>query len=319
MDMQDGSREVMLVEVGMRDGLQNEPTPVATASRLAMIEALLAAGVRRFEVVSFVHPGMVPQMADAEALVAGLPDRPDASYIGLTLNERGLDRALATREGGRRGIDEVGCVVVASETFSRRNQGRGIGAVVAATRAIVRRARSEGMRSTVMISAAFGCPFEGAVAPQRVLGLVEELAAESPDELSLADTIGVAVPAQVEELFAAARARVPHIPWRAHFHDTRNTGIANCWAAVRAGVRRIDASLGGLGGCPFAPAATGNTASEDVLYLLHRSGFATGIDLAAMIAATKRMEQIVGHALPGSLARAGDFVPRPSAATSGTP
>ena len=309
--MQDGGGEIMLIEVGPRDGLQNAPEAVPTATKLALIDRLIAAGLRRFEVTSFVHPKKVPQMADAEALVAQLPDRPDVSWIGLVLNERGLDRALATRAGGR-GIDEAGLVIVASDSFSRRNQGMSMAESVRAACRIIARARAEGLKTTAMISAAFGCPFEGRVPPQRVLALAEELAAAGPDELALADTIGVAVPAEVEELFAAARERVPAIPWRAHFHDTRNTGTANVWAAVRAGVRRVDASIGGLGGCPFAPAATGNVATEDVAYLLARSGLEAGLDISALIETTHWLEGELGRPLPAALARAGLPTGRPA-------
>ncbi|MFM7348863.1 MAG: hydroxymethylglutaryl-CoA lyase [Erythrobacter sp.] len=297
---------IELVEVGPRDGLQNEPGIVATADKLALIERMTGYGARRLEVASFVHPDRVPQMADAESVVAGLPPLADCTYIGLALNKRGLLRALATRDGGARGIDQAGCVVVASDSFGERNQGQTIAEALAETRAMLRLARAEGMRAQVTISVAFGCPFEGAVAPARVLAIAEELAAEAPEEIALADTIGVAGPREVGELFSRLGALLGgRIPLRAHFHDTRATGIANAWAAYQAGVRVFDASLGGLGGCPFAPGATGNIATEDLVYMLERAGIATGIDLPAAIAANRGFAEVIGRPLPSAVARTG--------------
>lgn len=294
-----------IVEVGPRDGLQNEPETVQTAAKLALIEAMLGYGARRIEVASFVHPTRVPQMADAEAVIAGLPDRSDATYIGLVLNKRGVMRALATRESGARGVDQVGCVVVASDTFGQKNQGQTIAEGIAENRAMLRFARDQGMRAQVTISAAFGCPFEGAVKAETVLAIAEEMAAERPEEIALADTIGVGVPAQVEDLFGRLGDLLGgSIPMRAHFHDTRGTGIANAWAAYQAGVRILDASLGGLGGCPFAPKATGNIATEDLVYLMEQSGVATGFDLAAAIAANHNFARVLGRQLPSLVARA---------------
>ncbi len=299
----DGAIE--LVEVGPRDGLQNEPEIVSTEVKLALIERMIGYGARRLEVASFVHPQRVPQMADAEAVIAGLPDLADCTYVGLVLNKRGLMRALATREGGRRGVDQVGCVVVASDTFGQKNQGQTIAEGLAETRAMLRFARAEGMRAQVTISAAFGCPFEGEVKPATVLAIAEELAIEGPEEIALADTIGVGTPYEAGELFGLLDELLgPAIPMRAHFHNTRGTGIANAWEAWRAGVRIFDASLGGLGGCPFAPRATGNIATEDLVYMMERSGVATGIDLAAAIAANKWFAGELGRELPSAVARA---------------
>ncbi len=299
----DGAIE--LVEVGPRDGLQNEPEIVSTEVKLALIERMIGYGARRLEVASFVHPQRVPQMADAEAVIAGLPDLADCTYVGLVLNKRGLMRALATREGGRRGVDQVGCVVVASDTFGQKNQGQTIAEGLAETRAMLRFARAEGMRAQVTISAAFGCPFEGEVKPATVLAIAEELAIEGPEEIALADTIGVGTPYEAGELFGRLGELLgPAIPMRAHFHNTRGTGIANAWEAWRAGVRIFDASLGGLGGCPFAPRATGNIATEDLVYMMERSGVATGIDLAAAIAANKWFAGELGRELPSAVARA---------------
>ena len=300
---------IEIVEVAPRDGLQNEPEILPTIAKVALIEQVIAAGARRIEVASFVHPARVPQMADAEAVIAALPDRHDVSYIGLALNKRGVMRALATREGGRRGVDEVGCVMVASDAFGMRNQGQTAQTSMAEARAMIGFARDHGLRASVTIAVAFGCPFEGAVPPARVLDLARGVLEAEPDEIALADTIGVAAPGEVADLFAALRAITPsHIPLRAHFHNTRGTGIANAWAAISAGVGVLDASLGGIGGCPFAPRATGNIASEELIYLAQRSGIAHGYDLAAMIAANRWLAGVLGRELPSLVARAEEGV-----------
>jgi hydroxymethylglutaryl-CoA lyase len=297
--------QIELVEVGPRDGLQNEPDIISTAVKLDLINRMIGYGARRLEVASFVHPQRVPQMADAEAVIAGLPDDPACTYIGLALNKRGVMRALATREGGTRGVDQVGCVIVASDTFGQKNQGQTIAEGLAETRAMLRFARAEGMRAQVTISAAFGCPFEGEVKHDTVLTIAEELAIESPEEIALADTIGVGTPWEAGELFGKLGALLGGtIPMRAHFHNTRGTGIANAWAAYQAGVRIFDASLGGLGGCPFAPRATGNIATEDLVYMMARSDVKSGIDLEAAIAANKWFAGMLGRELPSAVARA---------------
>ncbi|WP_086608876.1 hydroxymethylglutaryl-CoA lyase [Erythrobacter donghaensis] len=296
---------IELVEVGPRDGLQNEPDIIGTATKLALIDRMIGYGARRLEVASFVHPQRVPQMADAENVIAGLPDRKDCTYVGLVLNKRGVMRALATREGGKRGVDQVGCVVVASDTFGQKNQGQTIAEGITETRDMLRFARAEGMRAQVTISAAFGCPFEGEVKHSTVLAIAEELAIENPEEIALADTIGVGTPFEAGELFGKlGELLIGKIPMRAHFHNTRGTGIANAWEAYKAGVGIFDASLGGLGGCPFAPRATGNIATEDLIYMMARSGVATGIDLDAAIAANKWFAQLLGRELPSAVARA---------------
>jgi hydroxymethylglutaryl-CoA lyase len=302
-------RSIEIVEVGPRDGLQNEAVEFSTADKLCLINLAIDAGVRRIEVASFVHPGLVPQMADAEALVAGLDDRSDVTYLGLTLNMRGATRAAETRASGR-GIDEIGCVAITSDTFGQKNQGQTSAESVAACHEIIAFAKAEGMGAGVTISAAFGCPFEGEIAPGRVVDLAKRLADDEPRELSIADTIGVAVPAQVTDVFGQVKEAVPHIPLRAHFHNTRNTGIANAWAALEAGAVTIDASLGGLGGCPFAPRATGNIATEDLIYMLHRSGVETGLDLDKLIAATGWVQGILGRQTPAMVSQAGAF-PKP--------
>lgn len=299
---------VELVEVAPRDGLQSEGLIVPTTSKLALIERLTAAGVRRIEATSFVHPQRVPQMADAEAVFAGLARVSGVSYIGLVLNRKGFERARAA------GCTAIGMAVVASETFNRRNQGVGTQESIAAWLDIAQAAREEGMDANVTISAAFGCPFEGEVDQDRVLSIAEQCARGEPVEIALADTIGVAVPSQVRDLFGGLRDRLPEMSLRAHFHNTRNTGLANAYAAVQAGVGALDASLGGIGGCPFAPAATGNIPSEDLLYMLHRMGIETGVSIDAMIETARWLEQLIGRPVPGMLVKAGVF-PRGSVST----
>lgn len=300
-----GMNSIQIVEVGPRDGLQNEPDIVSTAGKLEMIGRMIGAGARRLEVASFVHPQRVPQMADAEAVIAGLPDRQDVSYIGLTLNKRGVLRALATKEGGRRGVDEIGCVIVATDTFGQKNQGQTVAEGIAEASEMIRFARENGLIAQVTISAAFGCPFEGDVPAQRIVDIARAVLEAGPSEIALADTIGVGVPAQVSDLYGRLREFVPaSIPLRAHFHNTRGTGIANAWAAIQAGVSVLDASLGGLGGCPFAPKATGNIATEELIYLAERSGLDHGMNLDAAIAANRWMAGILGRELPSLVARA---------------
>jgi hydroxymethylglutaryl-CoA lyase len=259
------------------------------------------AGVRRIEVASFVNPKRVPQMADAEAVMRGLPERDDVTYVGLVLNRRGFDRAAAA------GCREVGMVVFTTDEFNRRNQGVPTADSMREWRAIAASAREAGIRAQVTISAAFGCPFEGEVPVSRVVDIARELAAAEPFEIAIADTIGVGVPGQVTEVFGRVAEAAPGIALRAHFHNTRNTGLANAYAAMTAGARVLDASLGGIGGCPFAPAATGNIPTEDLVYMLGRMGVATGIDLARAIEAARWVEPHIGHAVPGLLTKAGDF------------
>ena len=302
------STSIQIVEVGARDGLQNEPDIVSTSDKLALLGRLIDAGAKRLEIASFVHPGRVPQMADAEAVIAGMPDLPGVSYIGLCLNKRGVLRAIASRDGGKRGVDEAGCVMVASDTFGQKNQGQTMVEGLRENAEMLRLAKAEGLVAQVTISAAFGCPFEGHVPAQTVVDIAKQLADSGPAEIALADTIGVGVPAQVSDLFGRVRAVLPpEIRLRAHFHNTRNTGIANAWAAYQAGVEVLDSSLGGLGGCPFAPKATGNIATEDLVFMLDRSDIATGLDLDALIAVNHWFAGVMGRPLPSMVGKAGGF------------
>ena len=300
------NQPVEIVEVGPRDGLQGEPAVLDTATKVEFIGRAVAAGVRRIEVASFVNPKRVPQMADAAAVLQALPRLPDVQYVGLVLNRKGFERAADA------GCSEIGMAVMASEAFSQRNQGCTTEESIEAWRDIAAAAGRAGIRAQVTVSVAFGCPFEGDLPVQRVVDLVQRLAEADPFEIALADTIGVGVPAQVTELVSRVREAVPRVALRCHFHNTRNTGLANAWAAVQAGVRTLDASLGGIGGCPFAPAATGNIPTEDLVYMLHRCGCATGINLAAAIAAGRWLQEQLGRPVPGMLVKAGDF---PAAAT----
>jgi hydroxymethylglutaryl-CoA lyase len=294
--------EVCIMEVSPRDGLQNEKALVTTADKLALIDRALAAGARRIEVTSFVHPGRVPQMADAEAVCADLPQRGDVSYAGLVLNWRGYERLRATAR-----LNEVGIVVPATDVFGERNQGANVADSVAMAGAIITDAKKRGITAQVTIAVAFGCPFSGEVEVQRVLNIADQLAQYQPQEIALADTIGVGVPAQVTQLFAALAEKLPGLPLRAHFHDTRNTGIANAAAALAAGVATLDASIGGIGGCPFAPNASGNIATEDLVYLLDRSGIEHGLDLEALIAGAGWLEGVLEKSVPSMLLKAGPF------------
>lgn len=298
------------MDVSPRDGLQNESVRLSTAQKLALIDRMAAAGARRIEVGSFVNPTRVPQMADTEAVVAGLPERDVRTFraTGLCLNERGVLRAIAGRADGRGGVDEAGCVLVATDSFGIRNQGQTVADGIAANRAMIRLARDDGMRAQVTIAAAFGCPFEGRVDPAHVLDLAQAMAEAGADEIALADTIGVAVPAQVEDLFGQLFETLgATFPARAHLHDTRGLGPANAWAAYRAGVRVFDAALGGLGGCPFAPRAAGNVAIEELAYLFGHSGIAQNIDLDRALAANAWLSEIMDRPLPSRVGRSGDF------------
>lgn len=293
---------VEIVEVGPRDGLQNEPICISSEDKLTLIARLLHAGVRRMEVASFVNPRRVPQMADADAVAAGLPERDDATFIGLVLNMRGVERALAHPRLG-----ELGAVCVSTDRFAMANQAQTSDESATVACEIVAAARAAGRRGQVTIAGSFGCPFEGEVAEDRVVALAERLAGASPVEIALADTIGVAAPAAVARLVARVRIAIAPLPVRVHLHNTRNTGMANVWAAVGAGAATIDASLGGLGGCPFAPGAAGNVPTEDVVYMLERSGVGTALDLDRLIAANRWLTGVIGKPLPAMLPGARRF------------
>lgn len=293
------AQHATIVEVSARDGIQNETAILSTADKLDLIGRAHGAGLRRMEVASFVNPKRVPQMADADEVCAGLPGDVRPGAIGLVLNERGLDRALAAN------LPEINVVVAASDAFSQRNQGCSTDEALAAFGAIRSRA-PEGLRVSVTLPTSFGCPFEGEVPPARLARVIEACAAHAPDELALADTIGVATPRDVTERIAIAR-EASDAPLRLHLHDTRGTGLANAWAGLAAGVATLDASIGGVGGCPFAPGATGNIATEDLVYMLERAGVSTGIDLDAAIRTAEWLEGRLGIRAPGAVMRAGGF------------
>ncbi|HEY3833059.1 MAG TPA: hydroxymethylglutaryl-CoA lyase [Acidimicrobiia bacterium] len=298
---------VHIVDVAPRDGLQSDAVMFSTEQKAELIRRIVDAGIERVEVASFVNPKRVPQMADAEAVLDAVSADTRARYIGLVLNERGFDRALSAH------TPEVNVVVACTDTFSERNQGMNTAAAIDAATAVIRRARDAAIPCSATLSAAFGCGYEGEVPLARVLDVVERVAAAGPDEIALADTVGAAVPPQVRERFTAA-AEVLHraprpIGLRAHFHNTRNAGVANALAAVEVGVPVIDASLGGIGGCPFAPRATGNIPTEDVVFLLERSGYDTGVDLDRLIAASEWLAGQLGRDTPSLVAKAGPFPP----------
>ena len=293
--------KVTICDVGPRDGLQNDPVILEPVVRAEFVNRLAAAGLPRIEAVSFVSPARVPQMAGAEEVVAAIDRRPGVVYAGLALNDKGYDRLVAT------GLDEVHFAFAATEAFNRRNANASVAESVAAASRIVARAREDGIRATVTIGVAFGCPFEGKVDPGRILELAAELAAADPDEVAFADTVGVGVPSQVRHLVSEGIKLGK--PVGVHLHNTRNTGFANAFAAVEAGAAVLDASVGGIGGCPFAPRATGNIATEDLVYMLHGEGVETGIDLGDLIGVAEWLEGVLGRQLDGQVYRAGGFAP----------
>jgi hydroxymethylglutaryl-CoA lyase len=294
-------QRISIIEVGPRDGLQSEPEILPTETKIEFVRRAIDAGIRRIEVTSFVHPKRVPQMADAEEVVRGLPQRDDVIYIGLVLNRRGFDRARDVN------IDEIGMAVVASDTYNLKNQGVPTTESIKTWLDISKDARAAGIRANVMVSSAFGCPFEGEVPLSRVLEIVDQIMEGDPVELGIADSIGVAVPNQVTELIEAVKERAPNVPIRCHFHNTRNTGLANAQAALDAGVTSLDASIGGIGGCPFAPAATGNIPTDDMLYMFDRSGVETGVSLEKIIETSNWLAEQLGRGVPAMLPKAGIF------------
>lgn len=290
---------ITICDVGPRDGLQNESTILSPATRAELVHKLAEAGLRRIEAVSFVHPRLVPAMAGAEEVMSSLRRRDGVTYTGLVLNEKGYDRALAA------GVDLIDYAFPVTDGFARRNQNTTSDAALELCGKLVRRARQDGIPITVGLICAFGCPFDGPVPISRVLHVAERVMEEPPDELSVADTIGVGVPSQARELVRGLRAL--GVRTGVHLHDTRNTGIANAVASLEEGAEVLDASVGGAGGCPFAPRATGNVATDDLAYVLRGMGIETGIDLDAVIAITHWLEARLGRELPSMVARAGDF------------
>ncbi len=301
------SRRITIVEVGPRDGLQNEKAVLEPSTRVDLVRRLESAGARRIEAVSFVHPKYVPQMAGAEEVMAALPHEPGHSRIGLVLNGKGYDRALGTA------VDEVNIALSATDGFGLKNQGLDVNQQVQMLSDIIagRRNAETAPGATPALSATlscvWGCPFDGEVSTDQVTDLVGRIAALGVAEIALADTIGVADPWSVTRKVEAARKAAPDAALRLHFHDTRNTGLANAYAGVEAGVDILDASVGGIGGCPFAPGATGNIATEDLVYMLERAGFDTGYDLDALIATARWIGETIGRPAPSALSRAGGW------------
>jgi len=303
--MTSNSDRVQIVEVGPRDGLQNESAILSTRHKIDMITRLADAGLTRIETVSFAHPDRVPQMADAEAVMSGLPSRDDVSYIGLILNWRGWRRAAETS------VNEINMNVSASNTFNQKNQGADTEETINVLGQVVSDAAAIDLPVTATIATAWGCPFEGEVPLDRVLFVADAVAQLGVSEIALGDTIGVADPWSVTDRIEAVRQTVGEIPLRVHFHDTRNTGIANAYAAIQSGVTTVDASVGGLGGCPFAPNATGNIPTDDLIYMLDRAGIETGVSLEAIIGVSEFMEPLIGRPLEAMLPRAGPFPSQP--------
>ncbi len=293
--------KISILEVGPRDGLQSEPEILPTEIKKEFITRTINAGIKNIEVTSFVHPKKVPQMADAEKLVESLPDRDDVTYIGLIMNQRGFERARDC------GIDEVGMVIVSTDTYNMKNQNVVTQQSIDNWLDIASSAKSAGIRTSVVIACSFGCPYEGEVDPEHIASIAEQILQGEPDVIGLADSVGVAVPNQVKTTFALIKDLAPTIPLRTHLHNTRNTGLANAAAAVEAGVTIIDASTGGIGGCPFAPKATGNIPTDDLLYMLDRSGIETGVNLKEIVKTTDWLENQLGRSVPAMVPKAGIF------------
>jgi len=293
--------KISILEVGPRDGLQSEPEILPTEVKKEFITRTIDAGIKQIEVTSFVHPKKVPQMADAEKLVESLPENDEVTYIGLIMNQRGFERARDC------GIDEVGMVIVSTDTYNMKNQNVVTQESIDNWLSIAAEAKSAGIRTSVVIACSFGCPYEGEIDPEHIASIAEQILKGKPDVLGLADSVGVAVPSQIKETFSLVKELAPSIPLRTHLHNTRNTGLANAAAAVEAGVSIIDASTGGIGGCPFAPRATGNIPTDDLLYMLDRSGIETGVDLRQVVKTTDWLEEQLGRAVPAMVPKAGIF------------
>ena len=293
--------KVSICEVGPRDGLQSEPELLSTEVKKEFITRSVNAGIKNIEVTSFVHPKKVPQMADAEELVASLPEYDDVSYIGLIMNQRGFQRAKDC------GIKEVGMVIVSTDTYNMKNQGVVTQQSIDNWLEISAEAKSSGIRTNVLIACSFGCPYEGEVDPDHIAVIAEKVLEGNPDIIGLADSVGVAVPNQIKKTFSLIKDLAPNLPLRTHLHNTRNTGLANAAAAIDAGVTIIDSSTGGIGGCPFAPKATGNIPTDDLLYMLNRSGVETGVDLNLVVENSEWLETKLGRAVPAMVPKAGIF------------
>ena len=293
--------KISILEVGPRDGLQSEPEILPTEVKKEFITRTINAGIKQIEVTSFVHPKKVPQMADAEKLVESLPEKDDVTYIGLIMNQRGFERARDC------GIDEVGMVIVSTDTYNMKNQNVVTQESIDNWLSIAAEAKSAGIRTSVVIACSFGCPYEGEIDPEHIATIAGQVLEGKPDVLGLADSVGVAVPSQIKRTFSLVKELAPSIPLRTHLHNTRNTGLANAAAAVEAGVSIIDASTGGIGGCPFAPRATGNIPTDDLLYMLDRSGVETGVDLRQVVKTTDWLEEQLGRSVPAMVPKAGIF------------
>lgn len=289
---------VSIREVGPRDGLQNEAT-VPTADKVRLIDALSATGVGRIEAVSYVHPKAIPQMADADEVWGTVARDPGVRYSALVPNLRGAQRALAG------GFTEVEVVVSASDTHNRRNINRSTDESLDEIAQLVPALHEGGSTAEVIIATSFGCPYEGDVDPRRVAGIVDRVVADGADRIAFGDTTGMGTPRRVRDLLSIVRERHPDVPMLLHFHNTRGTGLANILTALEFGVTEYDASVGGLGGCPYAPGASGNVATEEVVHMLHDMGVDTGIDLEKLIEAARLAERIVGRELPSGVLRAG--------------
>ncbi len=296
--MTDVPASISLREVGPRDGLQNED-PIPTDAKVELIDALSGTGVGRIEAVSFVHPHAIPQMADADEVWARVTRNTAVRYSALVPNPRGAGRALSA------GFTEIEAVVSASDTHNRKNVNRSTAESLDEIAAVVAIAHERGATCQVIVSTAFGCPYEGDVPVERVLWVVDRAVAAGADSLSFGDTTGMATPARVTRLVGETFLHHPDLPLNLHFHNTRGTGLANVLAALQLGVRDFDASVGGLGGCPYAPGATGNIATEELVHMVEDMGVATGVDLEAMIDAAATAERLVGRRLPSQVLRAG--------------
>jgi hydroxymethylglutaryl-CoA lyase len=292
---------VSMREVGPRDGFQNEPETIATADKIRLVDMLSATGVKRIEVTSFVRPDVIPQLADAAEVLAGVERRPGVSFSVLIPNERGLERALPLRER----FDEISVFLSASESHNQANVNRPIADSLAGLEKTLAAAGDAGLRREGVISTSFGCPYEGEVPPERVFEIAERLIAAGCEEIGFGDTTGMANPRQVREFFAAARGRLTGVELTAHFHNTRGQGLANVLAALEEGIASFEASFGELGGCPVPPGSTGNVSSEDVVSMLHEMGIGTGIDLPALIAASRAAQEVLGRPLGAHVLRAG--------------